>query len=113
MVSENFDEDIILSTSPILETHEINEQKGLVVANVTLGRHVGKDILAGLRDTFGGRSKSWENSLTEAQEDAVGEIVEEAKKAGANAVIGLTIVDESITEGIKNVKVVGTAVKVK
>ncbi len=102
-----------MTSSPFLEQEEIVETKGYIVANVTLGRHVGKDILANLRDTFGGRSKSWENTLRDAQKDAMEELEQKAKDAGADAVIAINMVDESITEGIKNVKVTGTAVVTK
>lgn len=101
---------VLLTTSPILEEYSIREQKGVVLANVTLARNAGQDILANIRDFFGGRSQSWENTLHTAQREALEELSSKAQERGANAVIGIEIQDESITKGIKNVKATGTAV---
>ena len=112
MSTDFFKSDITLSTSPFTEG-EIVETKGVLITNVTLARHVGKDILAGLSDFFGGRSKSWEKTLTQAQMEAVKELEEKAKEVGANGIISISIADETITKGIKNVKATGTAVVIK
>lgn len=109
------DEDIILTTSHSLENKSIDEYKGVIVADVTEGRHLGRDFLAGLRNTFGGRSKSWENTLEESQKEALREIVERAKDKGADAVISIEFEDEmvGVKGGMMNVKASGTAVKIK
>ncbi|WP_435154467.1 heavy metal-binding domain-containing protein [Haladaptatus sp. DFWS20] len=87
----------------------------IVVADVTPGRHIGKDIAGGLRDMVGGRSKSWENTLEENQRLALDELVDEAKSLGADAVVAVELVDESLGAqgGMMNVKVSGTAVSTR
>ncbi|MFT4890559.1 MAG: hypothetical protein ACI9YT_001475 [Halobacteriales archaeon] len=84
-------------------------------ADVTPGRHIGKDVASGLRDVVGGRSKSWENALMENQETAMVELPEEARDRGANAVVGLHVEDGTIggQGGMMNVKAMGTAVRVE
>lgn len=105
------DPDVLVTTSPTVSGREVETYHGVVVADVTPGRNIGKDLAAGLRDVVGGRSKSWENTLEEHQRLAIEELLAEAKSLGANAVIGLHVEDESIGgAGMMNVKAVGTAV---
>ncbi|MDY6770848.1 MAG: YbjQ family protein [Candidatus Nanohaloarchaea archaeon] len=106
---------MIATTSHTVEHLDVQEYKGIVVSDVTAGRHVGKDFLAGIRNFFGGRSKSWEKTLREAQQQALRELVDEAEKQGANAVIAIEMEDEAIGQngGMMNVKATGTAVVVE
>ncbi len=82
------------------------------MADVTPGRHIGKDIAGGLRDIVGGRSESWERTLQESQEAAFDELLEEAKSLGADAVIAVDLADEALGAqgGRMNINVSGTAV---
>ncbi|MFB6076802.1 MAG: heavy metal-binding domain-containing protein, partial [Candidatus Nanohaloarchaea archaeon] len=57
------DRDVLITTSHDVAGREVLEYKGVVIADVTPGRHVGKDFLAGVRNLFGGRSTSWEHTL--------------------------------------------------
>ena len=108
------DEDVQI-TSECRPYSNIDAHLGMAVSNVTAGRHIGKDFLAGLRNVFGGRSGSWEKSLAEAQKEALDEIVEEAKKNGADALVAVTIEDELVGSqgGMMNVKASGTMVTFK
>ncbi|MEF8757222.1 MAG: YbjQ family protein [Halobacteriales archaeon] len=107
------DDDVVLTTGHSIEGHEIVEYLGIVVADVRPGRHLGKDLASGLRDAVGGRSKSWEMPLEENQEVALGELIDEARDRGANAVVGLHVEDETMggQGGMMNVKAIGTAVR--
>jgi len=109
------DADVVLTTGHSIEGHEIVEYLGIVVADVTPGRHIGKDIASGLRDVVGGRSKSWEKTLRENQEEAMGELVDEAYERGANAIVGVHVEDETIggQGGMMNMKAMGTAVRIE
>lgn len=53
------DDNVLLTTSHSIPGREITDHLGIVVADVTPGSHIGKDIAGGLRDMVGGRSKSW------------------------------------------------------
>jgi uncharacterized protein YbjQ (UPF0145 family) len=102
------DEDALVTTSHTVPGRENTRHHGVVVADVTPGRNVGKDIV-------GGRSKSWEKTLEENQETALDELVEEAKSVGADAVVALDITDESLggQGGMMNIKAFGTAVSLR
>ncbi|MFW5938606.1 MAG: YbjQ family protein [Halanaeroarchaeum sp.] len=109
------DADVMVTTGHSFDGYEIVEYLGVVIADVTPGRHIGKDIASGLRDVVGGRSKSWEKTLKENQEAAMNELIDEARNRGANAVVGLHLEDETIggQGGMMNVKAIGTAVRVE
>lgn len=105
------DRDILTTTSHTVENMHVREYKGIVISDVTEGRHVGKDFFASIRNFFGGRSRSWEKTLRESQEQALRELVQEAEQRGANAVIAIEMEDEALGNGgMMNVKATGTAV---
>lgn len=106
------DDEVLLTTSHEVSGHEITAHHGVVVADVTPGRNIGKDIAGGLRDIVGGRSDSWEKTLEANQETVLDELVEEAKSVGADAVVALDVTDEALggQGGMINIKAFGTAV---
>jgi len=80
---------MILSTTSSIEGRTITAYKGLVCGEVVIGAHLGKDILASFTNLVGGRSESYESTLRETRDDAIREMMEEASKLGANAIVGI------------------------
>ena len=80
---------MILSTTSSIEGRTIAAYKGLVCGEVVIGAHLGKDILASFTNLVGGRSESYESTLRETRDDAIREMMEEASKLGANAIVGI------------------------
>ena len=103
---------MILSTTPQIEGYPIREYKGVVTGETIIGANFIKDIMAGMRDFFGGRSASYEKVLQQAKETAMQEMVERAQAMGANAVVGIDIDYETIGSGNSMLMVAtsGTAV---
>ncbi|WP_163655591.1 putative heavy metal-binding protein [Listeria sp. PSOL-1] len=103
---------MITTTSPNIEGKQIIEYKQIVFGEVITGVNFMKDIGAGLRNFFGGRSGGYENELIKAREDAIFEMEERAKKLGANAIIGVDIDYEVLgaDNGMLMVTASGTAV---
>ncbi len=87
---------MLLTTTPTLEGKTIREYKGIVSGEAIIGANLFKDIFAGIRDIVGGRSASYERVLREAKDNALREMEENARKIGANAVIGIDLDYESI-----------------
>jgi len=105
---------VLVTTSSLVEGMNVVEYKGIVIADVTPGRHLGKDFMAGIRDLFGGRSRSWEKTLNENQQQALKELVTKAEEKGANAILNLRLEDEALGQGgMMNIKAYGTAVVVE
>jgi uncharacterized protein YbjQ (UPF0145 family) len=105
---------MILSTTNELEGHRIQQYCGLVSGQAILGANVFRDMFAGLRDFFGGRSGSYEKVLRDARDQAIQDMVKEAEACGANAVVGIDV-DYATVGGKGSMLMVtanGTAVKV-
>ncbi|MGA1047685.1 MAG: YbjQ family protein [Minisyncoccia bacterium] len=104
---------MLLTTTSQISGKEITDYKGIVNGEVILGANVFRDIMASIRDFIGGRSAAYEEVLKKAKEEALQELQQEAKKLGANAIIGIDIDYEMIGTGMLMVAVSGTAVVIK
>lgn len=105
---------MLISTTNAIEGRSVRAYYGMVTGEAILGTNIFRDIFAGIRDIVGGRSGAYEKALREAREIAIAEMQAEAKKLGANAVIGVDIDYENINAGGSSsmlmVSVTGTAV---
>lgn len=90
----------------------ILEVKGLVQGNTIRAKHVGKDILASLKNLVGGEIKSYTELLTEARREAMSRMLAQAQQLGANAVVNVRFSTSSITQGAAELYAYGTAVVV-
>ncbi|HID06594.1 MAG TPA: YbjQ family protein, partial [Armatimonadetes bacterium] len=80
---------MLITTLPEVPGHEIAEVLGVVKGNTVRAKHVGKDILASLRQIVGGEIKEYTDMLAEARAEAERRMTEEAEKLGADAVINV------------------------
>ena len=103
---------MIITTTNNVENKEVTAYKGIVFGEVITGINVLKDIGAGFRNVFGGRSKSSEDELLAAREEALAEMQERARSLGADAVIGMKMDYEVLgsDNGMLMVTCSGTAV---
>jgi uncharacterized protein YbjQ (UPF0145 family) len=104
---------MIYTTTPNVPGREIVEILGVVTGNVVQSKHVGRDILAGLKTIVGGEITSYTEMLTEARHIAIRRMVEEAMKLDADAVVNLRFTTSSIMSGSSEILAYGTAVKLK
>ncbi|GEL12968.1 UPF0145 protein [Lapidilactobacillus concavus] len=104
---------MILTTTNAVQDRTVQDYQGIVFGEVITGINVFKDMGAGLRNMFGGRSKGYEDELTKAREEALAEMSDRAEKLGANAVIGLKMDYEVLgsDNGMLMVSCSGTAVR--
>lgn len=87
---------MLVTTTNSIEGRRITEYKGLVAGEAVTGANVVRDIFAGLRDFFGGRSGSYEKVFRSSREAAIEDMVANAQAMGANAVVGVDIDYESV-----------------
>lgn len=80
---------MLITTTPHIEGRQISEYVGIVFGESITGINAFKDLSAGLRNVFGGRSKGYEEELIKARQEAIMEMELRAKDLGADAVIGL------------------------
>lgn len=103
---------MIVTTTNSIEGKQIVTYKEIVFGEVITGVNMFKDIAAGFRNIFGGRSASYENELLQARKEAIDEMKQRASQIGANAVIGVKVDYETLgaDSGMLMVTVSGTAV---
>lgn len=103
---------MILTTTNSVEGKTITLYHGIVFGEVIVGINFIKDIGAGLRDIFGGRSGGYERELIQARENALEELAERARALGADAVVGIDMDYEVLGQanGMLMVTASGTAV---
>lgn len=82
---------MIVTTTPKVDGRKVREYKGIVFGEVITGVNMLKDIGAGLRDIFGGRSQGYEDELIQARREALAEMESRAREMGADAVLGVDI----------------------
>jgi uncharacterized protein YbjQ (UPF0145 family) len=106
---------MISTTTNQIEGKRITQYKGIVFGEVVSGVNFVKDIAAGFRNFFGGRSGSYEGELIEARENALREMEQRAEALGANAVVGVDVDYEVLGTGNNMLMVTasGTAVVVE
>ena len=92
---------------------EVDHALGLVRGNTIRAKHVGKDIMAGLRTLFGGEVKEYTEMLTEARAESVRRMEAEAEKLGADAIINVRFMTSQVMSGAAEMLAYGTAVTLK
>ncbi|NLY37742.1 MAG: putative heavy metal-binding protein [Firmicutes bacterium] len=90
---------MIVTTTPNVEGKRIVEYRGIVFGEVISGVDFLKDLSAGLRNIFGGRSGAYEGELVEARAASLKEMGERAAALGANAVVGVDVDYEVLGQG--------------
>ena len=86
---------------------------GLVRGNTIRARHVGKDILAGLRNLVGGEITEYTKMLAEAREQALDRMILEAERLNADGIVAVRFMTAPVMQGAAELLVYGTAVKLR
>ncbi|MEH6694690.1 MAG: YbjQ family protein [Hyphomonas sp.] len=103
---------MIVSTTPTIQNRTISTYKGIVCGEVIIGAHIGKDILASFTNIVGGRSDAYEKTIRETRDGALDEMMRDAERLGANAIVGVKFDYQVIGQSgsMMMVAVSGTAV---
>jgi uncharacterized protein YbjQ (UPF0145 family) len=104
---------VILCTTPDIAGKKIVRTLGLVRGNTIRARHVGRDILAFLRNLVGGEISEYTKLMAETREQALDRMIEEASRLGANAVVAVRFQTTEVAQGAAELLVYGTAVVVE
>tara|TARA_Y100000739_G_scaffold50311_1_gene39687 strand:+ start:259 stop:585 length:327 start_codon:yes stop_codon:yes gene_type:complete len=103
---------LITSTFDIADK-AIVKTLGLVKGNTIRARHVGRDIMAGLRGIVGGELHEYTKLLAESREQALDRMIEDAEKLGADAVVGVSFSTSVMSQGAAELMAYGTAVLIE
>ncbi len=103
---------MLLSTTDKIEGKKIVRHLGLVRGNTIRARHIGRDIMAGLRNVVGGEISDYTKMMAESREQALDRMIEDAQKLGANAIVQVRFATSMIMQSASEILAYGTAVVV-
>ena len=89
------------------------EHFGLVHGSTIRAKHIGKDILASIKNIFGGELKAYTQLLSESREEATKRMIQQAEALGANAIVNIRFSTSSVAQGAAELYAYGTAVRVE
>jgi len=101
---------MILTTLEYVPGKAITKHLGLVQGSTVRAKHAGRDIMAGLKNIFGGELKGYTELLHESREEAIDRMKVQARETGANAILNIRFSTSSITQGASEIYTYGTAV---
>ncbi len=104
---------MLLSTTETIEGMKIVRQLGLVKGNTIRARHIGRDIMAGLRNVVGGEITDYTKMMAESREQALDRMIEDAQNLGANAIVGVKFATSMVMQSASEILAYGTAVVVE
>ena len=104
---------MIVVNTDFVPGKEITQVLGLVRGNTIQAKHIGKDIMAGLRQIVGGELREYTEMMSEAREKALKRMIEEAEKLGADGIINVRFMTSAVMGSAAEMLAYGTAVKLK
>ena len=102
---------MIITTTENVPEKNVKEILGVVRGNTIRARHVGRDIMAGLKTIVGGEIKSYTQMISAAREEAINRMTAEAEKLGADAILMVRFTTSDVLPQAAEVLAYGTAVK--
>ena len=104
---------MIVTTSGQIEGKTIVNTIGLVKGSTIRARHLGRDIMAGLRAMVGGEVTEYTKMMAEAREQAIQRMVEDAEKQGANAIVSMRFTTSMVMQSASEILAYGTGVVIE
>ena len=104
---------MLLSSFESVPWHEILLQLDVVYASNVSSQHVGRDLMAGLKNIVGGELTGYTELLEESRQEATQRMIDKARGLGANAIVGIRFSTSNIAQGASELFVYGTAVVVQ
>lgn len=103
---------MILTNMEEVPGKTISAHFGLVSGSTVRAKHIGRDIMAGLKNLVGGELRGYSELLQESRHEAVDRMIKQAQSLGANAVVNIRFSTSSVAQGAAELYVYGTAVQV-
>jgi uncharacterized protein YbjQ (UPF0145 family) len=104
---------VIISNTETVPGRTITQFFGVVSGSTVRTKHIGRDIMASLKNIFGGELKGYTELLKESRADALDRMIEEAGQLGANAVVNVRFSTSSVAQGAAELFAYGTAVHIE
>ncbi len=103
---------MIITNIETIPNREIVDHFGVVSGSTVRAKHVGRDMMAGIKNIFGGELEGYTELLNESREEAMDRMIRQAKSLGANAILNVRFSTSSVAAGAAELYVYGTAVKI-
>ena len=104
---------MILTNIETVPGKTVAEHFGLVSGSTVRAKHVGRDIMAGLKNIVGGELKGYTELLHDSRQQATDRMIEQAVQLGANAIVNVRFATSAVSQGASELYVYGTAVRVE
>ncbi len=104
---------MLITNIEYVPNREIIEHYGIVTGSTVRSKHVGRDMMAGFKNIFGGELKGYTELLSESREEALDRMIAQATSLGANAILNVRFSTSSVAAGASELYVYGTAVKIR
>ncbi len=101
---------MLISNLELIPGRRVVEHLGLVQGSSVRAKHVGRDIMASVKNVFGGELKAYTELLQESREEAMQRLQQQAEAVGANAILNVRFSTSSVAQGAAEIYVYGTAV---
>lgn len=104
---------MIITNTETVAGYHIAEIRGIVQGNTVRAKHLGRDLMAGLKNVVGGELKGYTELLTESRRQATERMMAQAEELGANAIVNVRFTTSAVTQGAAELYAYGTAVVVE
>nr|XP_061806089.1 UPF0145 protein Ping_0381-like [Nerophis lumbriciformis] len=104
---------MITTTVETIPGRDITEHIGIVSGNTVRAKHVGRDIMAGLKTIIGGEVRGYTEMLAESRTEALDRMTEKAREQGAHAVVNVRFTTSTVMQGMSEMLAYGTAVRLR
>ena len=105
--------DLVISNTENVPGRTITRFFGVVSGSTVRTKHAGRDLMAGLKNIFGGELRGYTELLSESRDEALERMYEEARSLGANAIVNVRFSTSSVAQGAAELFAYGTAVQVE
>jgi uncharacterized protein YbjQ (UPF0145 family) len=104
---------MIISNTQTIPGKTIVDFHGVVSGSTVRAKHIGRDIMAGLKNVVGGELKGYTELLEESRQEALRRMILQAEDRGANAVVNVRFATSSVAQGAAELFAYGSAVTVE
>jgi len=101
---------MLITNLEVFPNKKVIKHMGLVQGSSVRAKHVGRDIMATIKNLFGGELKGYTELLHESREEAMQRMQQQAEAVGANAILNVRFSTSSVAQGAAEIYVYGTAV---
>lgn len=104
---------MLISNMEVVPGKRVVRHLGLVQGSTVRAKHAGRDLMAGLKNIFGGELKGYTELLSESRDEALNRMTEQARQLGANAVLNVRFSTSSVAAGAAEIFAYGSAVQLE